>query len=169
MFALVWWRIYGVVLFVVFTGVIWEHWFQNVFIDFVNDLLKGDFFVTGLFLFAFVTLALLLRLNLNVLLFSFIGVVDERLEFSVDVGQAVAEAFVGNYISSTDWTVLLLFSNDGIMHLASCVVMWVCYFETRELNNSVVLSLFVGALNLAVLVRACHLLVFFFEFLLGLR
>ena len=114
-------------------------------------------------LFTFVTLAFLLSLDLLVFLFFFVRVIDERLKLSVDVGKAVSEALVGDNIATTDWTVLLLLSNYGVVHFTRRVVVRIWSF-VGVLDDSVVFL--VCAIDLDILDSLFHIFSFELKLLL---
>lgn len=142
------WPVALVILnFVVLTGVVREHGFEDKhLLDIVNDLLERDFLVSGLFLIpllvASVPLFLFFRLQHLVVALLIVRVVHEALELLVYIGERIAEALVCDYVSAPNRSVLLLFSNDGFVHLTGCVV--VGFQHLRVLDHGVVLRFLLG-------------------------
>jgi hypothetical protein len=63
----------------------------------------------------------------------------------VYIGERIAEALVGDDVSAPNRPVLLLFTNDGFVHLTGCVV--VGFHHLRVLDHGVVLRFLLGTLQ----------------------
>jgi len=134
---------------VILPSVVREHRLEDKhLLNVMYDLLKRNFLVTSLLLVSLlvtpIPLFLLLCLKHLVVPFSVIWVVHKALKLLVHVGQWVPEALVSHHVSTTDRTVLLLLTDNSLVHLAGCVV--VRLHHLWVLDQCIILSFFLGAL-----------------------